>query len=507
MFGWVSKFLSRSTPFCGERTLSDAALSPRQVRIVRAKYDAAQTTDDNTRHWVNSDNLSANAANSASVRRTLRNRARYEVANSSYAKGIVLTLANDAIGTGPRLQMLLRDTPELNTDIETRWSEWADRVGLAAKLRTMRMAEVTDGEAFALFGNTSAEDDEVTVTLDLKLIEADQVSSPLLNIFDANAIDGIRIDTFGNPTEYDVLKYHPGDSAFGWTDEVNTYPAYKVIHLFRADRPGQYRGVPELTPALELFAQLRRYTEAVIAAAETAADFAAVIYSDMPSSNDVDVVAPLDTIEIEKRMMTTMPYGYKVEQLRAEQPSSTYGEFKNHILNEIARCLNMPFNVAACNSSSYNYASGRLDHQVYFKSILVERRYLEVACLSRIFILWYAEARRVYGWPDVPIQHEWHWDGYEHVDPESEANALMTRLSIGMATHPGEWARDGKDWEGQMNQGAKALGIPLADYQALVRLKLFGQPPSAPAESTPAASATRNGNGKSRNGTEAVSRR
>jgi hypothetical protein len=38
------------------------------------------------------------------VRATLRNRARYEVASNSYAKGIVLTLANDAVGTGLRLR-------------------------------------------------------------------------------------------------------------------------------------------------------------------------------------------------------------------------------------------------------------------------------------------------------------------------------------------------------------------------------------------------------------------
>ena len=81
----------------------------RQVMIVRAKYDAAQTTPDNRRHWANADSLSPNAALTPQVRRTLRNRARYEVANNSYAKGIVLTLANDTIGTGPRLQMLTSD--------------------------------------------------------------------------------------------------------------------------------------------------------------------------------------------------------------------------------------------------------------------------------------------------------------------------------------------------------------------------------------------------------------
>jgi len=74
---------------------------------LRAKFDSAQTTHDNRRHWANADHLAADAAANPQVRRILRNRARYEVANNSYARGIVLTLANDVIGTGPRLQMLL----------------------------------------------------------------------------------------------------------------------------------------------------------------------------------------------------------------------------------------------------------------------------------------------------------------------------------------------------------------------------------------------------------------
>ena len=82
-------------------------LRAERLMLVRARFDAAQTTPDNRKHWSNADALVADAAASAEVRRTLRNRARYEVANNSYARGIVLTLANDVIGTGPRLQMLL----------------------------------------------------------------------------------------------------------------------------------------------------------------------------------------------------------------------------------------------------------------------------------------------------------------------------------------------------------------------------------------------------------------
>src|SRR5688572_4419085 len=85
VFRWFTRIFSRKPS--GDR----AWLRP--YHFLRARYDAAATNDDNRRHWGNADGLSVNAANSPEVRRVLRNRARYEVANNSYAKGICLTLA------------------------------------------------------------------------------------------------------------------------------------------------------------------------------------------------------------------------------------------------------------------------------------------------------------------------------------------------------------------------------------------------------------------------------
>ena len=96
-------------PWTRRRKLTDLQ---RQVgQMIRASYDAAQTTNENSRHWANADALSAIAAGSQSVRATIRNRARYEIANNSFARGIVLTLSNDLVGTGPRLQVLGADGP------------------------------------------------------------------------------------------------------------------------------------------------------------------------------------------------------------------------------------------------------------------------------------------------------------------------------------------------------------------------------------------------------------
>jgi len=441
-------------------------------RSVRAGYDSALTTDENRRHWAAADDLSARSANSPQVRAILRRRARYEVANNSYARGIVLTLANDCIGTGPRLQMLT-ESPEVNRLIEKEFAKWSRVIGLAEKLRTMRMARAQDGEAFALLINNPRL--PTPVKLDIRLIEADQVTTPDLSYLSngSNTVDGIVFDEYGNPVEYHILRCHPGDRQWPRSFEYDRVPAESVVHWFRMDRPGQVRGIPDITPALPLFAQLRRYTLAVLAAAETAADFAGILYTDAPPGGEADPAEPFEPIHLESRALVTMPGGWRMEQLQAQQPTTTYAEFKREILNEIARCLNMPYNIAACNSSNYNYASGRLDHQTYYKNLRVEQDHLERVVLDRILDAFMAEALLIPDlWPSgIPTYdewpHNWFWDGHEHVDPLKEAEAQAKRLESHTTTLAYEYARQGKDWEVELHQRAreielmKELGLPV----------------------------------------------
>jgi lambda family phage portal protein len=449
-----------------------------RASAVRAKFDSAQTTSDNRKHWANADGLSASAAANPEVRRILRNRARYEVANNSYARGIVLTLANDVIGSGPRLQMLTA-CGETNQAIEREFMAWAKAVDLAGKLRTMRMSRAQDGEAFAvLFSN---DDLASPIKLDLKLVEADQVAAPPAKIGQGADADGIVFDSFGNPKEYCLLKVHPGASTAAGAGgmECDRIPAGSMVHWFRVDRPGQRRGLPDIMPALPLFAQLRRYTLAVIAAAESAANIAVLMKTNTPAGGEAAEVEPMTEMEFSPNMAVFTPEGWEPSQIKAEQPATTYEMFKREILNEIARCLNMPYNIAACNSSGYNYASGRLDHQTYYKSIRVEQGHCETVVLDRILTAWLAEAVKVFGvslpssdkaaeGTDAAAPHQWFWDGHEHVDPNKEANAQATRLASHTTTLASEYARQGKDWETELRQRAKEvalmseLGLPLA---------------------------------------------
>lgn len=461
--------------------LVESRVSARQVEInrkrVQARYDAAQSTDENRRAWALTDGMSARAANSKEVRFRLRTRSRYEVANNSYARGIVNTLANDTIGTGPRLQLHTPDH-DVNQSIERSFSEWARACSLAEKLRTMRMSLAQDGEAFALFITNPRLNH--LVQLDVLLIEADQFSTPFLNPIDPLAVDGIRYDLEGNPVLYSLLRRHPGD-VYQIGLLADYIDARSVIHWFRRERPGQRRGIPEITPALDLFNQLRRFTLATLAAAETAADHAAVLYSELPPDTDPVEAEPFEHLDIERRVMTTLPMGWKLGQLRAEHPSTTYEMFKREILKEIGRCLNMPYNVVSGDSSNYNYASGRLDHQVYHKSLRVDQSAMELLILDRIFQAWIDEAwlatdlipggpHPLEGWP-----HQWFWDGFEHVDPEKEARAQQTRLQTSTTTLADEYARKGQDWETMLRQRAKELQL-----MAKLGIPAYGPVPPAP---------------------------
>lgn len=460
-FNWLPHFGRKRKQLSSQAAVVRSSSSQR----LHARYDAAQTTPDNAVAWAMADSLSADAAGSSSVRQLLRNRARYEAANNSYARGLVNTLANDCIGSGPRLQ-LLTDDDALNREVERWWSDWVDSVDLAGKLRTMRMSKVIDGEAFAMpFHNRGRAD--LDVPLDVMLIEAEQVHTPYLLYGEENRVDGLVFDEYGNLAQYHVLRHHPGSDV--WTSpadlDVETIPANRIIHWFRVDRPGQHRGISEITPALPLFMQLRRYTLAVLTAAETAADFAALIYTDAPADdgNDAESVETFDIFNLEKGKGMVLPYGWKISQLKAEQPSTSYPEFKHEILNEIARCMSVPYNIAAGNSSGYNYASGRLDHQTYCKSIRIEQANCAQIVLDPLFRIWIEHAmlrselsglRRVSALP-----HQWFWDGTEHVDPAKEASAQATRLASNTTTLAIEFARQGRDWEAELHQRAKELDL------------------------------------------------
>ena len=325
--------------------------TPGKPRVrVRGSYDAAQTTDDNRKHWAWADSLSARSANDPETRRILRDRAQYETDNDCFLSGAIDTLANDVVGTGPRLQLNIPGVNrKISRQIEKLVAQWAQQIDLAEDLRLSEKGALVQGEAFGLHINNPRLDPFLP-QLDVRLYEAAQVATPDLyrHLYDPSKVDGIDFDEYGNPEAYKFLKAHPGGDSFLHWNEYERIPAARVFHWFRPTRAGQARGIPEIAPALPLNAYRRRYTLAAIANAEYAASISGVLESDQPAADngedgeDGSTTEAWQRIEIERNALFTAPAGWKAKGFDATHPTSTYGAFHSKILNEQGRTVNMP---------------------------------------------------------------------------------------------------------------------------------------------------------------------
>jgi lambda family phage portal protein len=482
----LTRILSRI--FGGSRPAVRPAVRP-PARV--ARYDAVAPDDEYSRkHWLAADGLSAAAANSPDVRDKLRRRSRYEKANNGYAKGLVTGRTNDTLGTGPRLQIELpeqyydRDfqryiptgtaetsAADLARIVERRWYEWCETVGFKDDLRVMAEAEDTDGEAFAVFVTNPA----LLPTgpqIDLRLYEADQVATPNLDPLDPLATDGIRFDEAGNPVEYHFLRNHPGD-AIGWAalDAPQPVPAHRVIHLFDRERPGQYRGIPILTPSLPLYSVLRRYTLAALGTAELGASIAGVIENPNapvdPSGDDAPEIEAMDEIPFPRNALLTLHGGQIAKGFESKQPVPNYREFKAEVLTEAGRPASAPRNVSTGTSAEYNYSSGRLDFLPYQRAIKIRRERFERELLDRVFRRWLYEALLIPDYLPVnlpPVEEwewRWHWDGFESIDPVKDATAQQIKKAAGLTTDACELAKEGIDWRDHYAQLAREKALRL----------------------------------------------
>jgi len=475
------------TPFPSMTDKMQAELRSLRREMLNAKYDAAQTVTANENHWSQSDNLDPHSANSLSVRQKLRARSRYEtIENNPYLKGVLLTITGDTVKTGPTLKITdKRLSKEQRRHIERRWAGWFKAIKGRRKLWRTKLAKTVDGEGFQFaYQDPSLKD---RVKLNFFCVEADRVSSENVMSYmkpseTMNEIDGVRFNAYDVPLQYYLLNIHPGNAGnlfqfFAKQIGGNWVDAKYVLHWFRQDR-GWLRGIPETTPSLPLCAIMRRYTLAVVRAAEIAADFSAVIESEGPpnmnawtdGNGNPLVDDPFDVFPVEYGMITSLPWGTKLNQMDAKQPTGMYDNFIDSLLREILRPLLVPFNVGAGSSKDSNMASAVVDEEVYENGIKEDRVTGEEDVLDPMTNLWWDEAKLIPGYLDEEIsaernvltqnptlreempEHCFRWPkvGLGHTDPLKVARALIEQRKDGILTdrdiQETYFNRDVDDW-------------------------------------------------------------
>lgn len=455
-----------------ERSLAEKRQQSRQQN---ATYDAASQSDEYSNYWANSDILDADSANSRFVRSTLVRRSRYDVGNNGFSDGIASTYATDLIGSGPTLRMQT-GSDGFNRLVELAWSTWCKKIQFRRKLWCTAHAKHVDGEGLGVLRRNN--NLKHPVKLDWVLHETEQCQTPYLPYGKPGYIDGIEFDEFSNPIYYDILKYHPGSSHQMAYQQPEKVPAAYVTHWFKLRRPGQHRAVPECSSTLNLGASARRWREATVAAAELIADYTLFLKTQF-EPDEMDSVSPMSTIDVQKRMITALPAGHDAFQPKAEQPTAGHSEFNKSLINEQARPKAMPYNKAACDSSSYNYASGRLDHQTYYGHLDSDRDDCGDCVLDPMFDVWFNHAVVAYGWlggnPDAigdgAKSHLWDWPKHPVADIGTEADASDKKLKNGTASIATEQIAAGLDPEDELIAKAQYNGITV-DQQRQINMLL-----------------------------------
>jgi capsid protein len=453
-------------------------LPPELSGMVRATMDLTQTTHQNKDHWKDADPLSGRAALPHSVRKMARERSRLEFDNNSWYSGMLRTAANHIVGTGPRLQVLLDDAKR-NAAIERTWNRWATAIGLTEKLKIAVITDWKDGEAFAMRAERPS---LFPVTLDIRLYEGDQVSQPYWHVLDPSIEDGKRVDNLGNAVEYWIYDHHPGDVNIGHVNLLagDWYRADDVCHLFRQNRPGQLRGLPRCSPALDFLAHMRRFDKATLSTAEKGANWG--VFMRTNSSAVIPEPSPENfmSVEWDRDRLNFLPEGWSPEQLKAEHPGSTNEQYQRSSLMYFCRCANMPYSLAAGTSKDSNFSAANMDiTNLWEPEVLGEQNRITQTLLASIF-RWFLEdimiSTDLLDGLEIPISeigYQFFWPPLPQSNETDRATAATARITSGQSILRDEYSRMGKDFETSMKVGAQDYGVTPEEFKKALFAKHF----------------------------------
>ena len=436
-----------------------------QRRAMPVTASVLNSVDDrqNAAYFVTARDNSADKICSTGERKRLRAMCRKVFLDNSFALNAARSLALSVYGSGASLQ-LKTDSDELNSAVEQLYKRWRKETDYDTKFLTAIQALCSDGEAFFWLHK----DPHVTTNgWNVHLIEAYRVESRVTDALLPNEYDGILYDDYGHPISYTVLRVkdnpmYPQELAW------DTLGAESIEHLFIPILAGQRRGLPLLQSALQTLASLQKLEDSTLAAAETAAKLSFVLETDLDPSVDLngqyvtadDGFGAFDTITLPKTNAgLTLPSGFKVSQLKAEQPTTAYSPFKTDCLIGVGAAIGEPRNIVLNDSSSYNYSSARLDAQVFerwsatIQSLCVKildshfKKFLVLASdnpdVEKLL-------KRFAAVDDIPFT--WYFAQPTHIDRQKEAQADVTLLQNNCMTLRDFYAKQGRDWRSELEQ-------------------------------------------------------
>lgn len=377
---------------------------------------------------------------------------------------------------------------EVNENIESAWREWGKSAGVDGMsfndiehlvLRTWAQ----DGEIFIRLITKDANN---PFSFALQLIDADylnlQMDSAQNSQTPNRIISGVEVDEYNRPLAYWFYKNHPFDATYNSTigGQVRV-PAEEVIHIKRADRPSQVRGIPPTAGTLYYSQMLNELLIANLVAVRVAASKQVFIKTDKENAAPYANLAynpngyqPMDVMEVSPGQMTRLDPGDEVEFFNPTNPGANFDSFVKSVTRFISSGLGITYSSLTNDLTSETYSSGRtalLTQQEYFRTL---QKWFARSFHQRVYEEWLKRAiltsqlKLSAGQMAEYIDVEWHFPAQKFIDPHKELQAYQAAIDIGVASRTQIAGELGIDWEetfrnlANENKLADELGIDIS---------------------------------------------
>jgi hypothetical protein len=183
------------------------------------------------------------------TREELQRKSRYFEKNSSLYNKIADLWEQYVTGTGLQFYATTA-TPAWNALADRAWEQWKPFADISSRFGFDNLQGIAvrslfvDGEVFILLTRDPANNRPR-----IQLIEAHRCKTPeaMLKQEGVSIVDGVEVDQSGRPVAYWF--------SFGET-EMRRFDAFSIVHIFEPARPGQMRGIPYISSALNILHDL-----------------------------------------------------------------------------------------------------------------------------------------------------------------------------------------------------------------------------------------------------------
>lgn len=442
-------------------------LSPeRGLRRVRARarataimnYDAA-SKGRRTYGWKSPGSAADTAAMGS--RAQLRNLSRDMIRNRPWAARAQMVVAANVVGTG------------ILPSVDSKSELVRERVSEALRLHVMTNSIDAYGE-HALPGlqriviNTVFSDGEIlvrkrlrnpkfaaglSVPFQVQLMEVDHLDHNITSHGQNRVAEGVEIGPTGQIEAYHLYNDHPGDMSWIGRRSLTSerVPAAEILHIRRADRPGQLRGVPWLAPVMMTLGELSDYQESQIMKQRMAALMAAVITSDEGAQkfggDGLSELAPGAVIGLNP--------GQEI-QFTTPPTVEGYGEFMKQGLAAIAMGIGITVESLSGDLKGVNFSSGRMGRMEMDRLVETWQQLLMIAQFCEGVGRWFVElmpmidpksrtGRALSGIRSDDFEIMWTAPRRALIDPTKEIPAMVSEIDAGLSSRQRKQRQLGND--------------------------------------------------------------